>query len=261
MQLIRSNHIKRLLLNCRYVLTLLLSVALLAGCKKNTFTPDTASLLIYNAVPGSAPLLPDFTNGGAQLFKYTKGIVYGTYNNTNNFFSSYTGEQRLRLYPMPDTTSKDQPLFDMSLNLLKGSISTLFLTGTPDAPDTVLIRENLPYLKGEDSAMAFRFIHLSPGSASISVNLQGQAPGELTGSLDYKQVTDFKQYPVSNKSNYVIEFREAISGNLLLSYKFLGEGVNYRYLNRCFTIVFGGLPGGAGNTAIKAFTLPHSFWQ
>lgn len=260
MPLIRFNHIQQTLRTRSLVIVLSLSAILLTNCKKNIFPPTPASLQIINAVPGSAQLLPDFTNGGQQLFRYTKGIDYQFYNYAASQLSAYTGKQRLRVYQMPDTTSKHQPLFDMNLDLPGGSISTLFLTGTTDAPDTVFRREQLPVLNVRDSVMAIRFMHLSQGNVPISVNRLGEAPGELVSSIAYREDGGFRQYDARGSRQYTFEFRDANTGDLLLTYKFPASNYGAKYLNRCFTIAFAGLPGGTGVKAIKATYIPHVFW-
>lgn len=253
--------IHRVLHTVSFVVTLSLSAILLTNCKKKDIFPDApASLHVINAMPGSAQLLPDLTNGGPQLFKYSKGIDYKFYSYSANLLPAYTGKQRLRLYQWPDTTSKDQPLFDLQLDLPSGSITTLFLTGTVAAPDTVFRREQLPVLKVADSAMAIRFMHLSPGSVPISVNRQGQPAGELVSNIAYREDGGFRQYPANGNGNYMFEFRNANTGDILLTFKFPADALSAKYLNRSFTIAFSGLPDGTGITAIKASVTPHVFF-
>ncbi|MBO9635521.1 MAG: DUF4397 domain-containing protein [Chitinophagaceae bacterium] len=246
--------------NNRYAaILLLLSSVLLMNCKKASLQPASASLIIANAISG-VTLLPDLTNGEQPLFKYSKPIQYSLIYPQNNYFSAYSGMQRLKLYRQPDTTSKDKPLFDLALDLPVGSISTLFLAGTKEAPDTVFSREQLPEFVGNDSLVALRFIHLSPGQVPISVNRKGFENGEIINGLDYKQVSGFRTYPIRFDSKYIFEFRNAVTGELICTWDFIGIYERSRFLNRPFTIVFSGLPGGTGVNANKAFFVPHTAW-
>ncbi|RZS65592.1 hypothetical protein EV199_5767 [Pseudobacter ginsenosidimutans] len=236
----------------------LLFFFLLASCKKsNTFPEGSTSLVIVNAIPGSKPLKADFTDGKNPLFIYSRSISYGDVSTNSNFYLGYKGEQHLKLYQYPDTTVKDQPLFDMRFEIPPGSMQTLFLTGTTAAPESVRLNESFPEIPWKDSAMAVRFIHLSPGSEAVTVNLQGSSEKIVSG-LAYRQVTDFRKYVVlATTADYVFEIRDALSGNLITSYTFTKTAGNLRYRRNFYTVVFGGLPGESGQLAHRTFRLSH----
>lgn len=239
----------------------ILLMALLASCNKDVTTAGTASLSIINAIPGSNDLLPNFRQDGAILYRQAAILRYKNFFMTDNRIRYYSGQQRLRIYQMPDTTSKDQPLFDLQLDLPVGSIHTLFLTGSPDAPDTVMIsNEQIPFFPQSDSAMAIRFVNLSKGSAPVSINIKGFADGSEVQSLGYKAITGFIKYPVNLQlQNYVFEFRDAATGTLLGS--FTTQGLQQTSPNpwvfKSFTIAFTGIPGATGATAPDVFLVPH----
>ncbi len=219
---------------------------------------------MVNTVSGSRPTAGNFRSEGPVLYNKGKQLNYkkafGCYI---NLLPSYAGPQRLRLFQYPDTTSKDVPLFDMQLNLPIGSINTLFLTGTVEAPDTLLTRDVIPFFPAADSVMAIRFINLSPGSDPVSVNVKDLANGSEVSSIAYKKITGFKKYPVRPDMNdYVFEFRNAVSGNLIASITtpnlwLSGENAPSRWIYHSFTLVLTGEPGGVGSRAQTGFIVDH----
>ena len=242
----------------------LLKVLLLSwffiSCEKENLPPGTASLTIVNATVGSKPLATNFSIEGPVPYTTGKRLQYNSFSNNANQFNAYAGSQRLRLFQYPDTAAGDQPLFDLKLDLPVGSISTLFLTGTVSAPDTLFTRDAIPFFAGGDSAMAIRFVNLSPGSAPISINIIGLADGSEIASLSFKKSSEFRRYAVRDGINdYVFEFRDAESGNLLASYE--TTGINYKdpnwWIYRSFTLALIGGPGETGANTQKAFLISH----
>ena len=223
-----------------------LPVAALFSCGKSNNSPGTASLTIVNAVAGSTPLYYNF--GGPQVLEWyaNESPIYFGYSME---FSSYSGRQPLALYQ--DTLAQSVPLYTITLNLPIGTIHSLFLTGTTSAPDTMTTVDTLPYHPAPDSSMGIRFVNLSPGSATVSVDIQGEANGSEAASLPYKGITAFNNYPATAAvSAYTFEFRNAASGTLLASYTVTATP----YLN--YTLALEGLPGvGTGATAQAAFLI------
>jgi hypothetical protein len=216
-----------------------------------------------NTVVGSNVLCTRFAGTQPLYYINTNKIVYNIYNARGNQFSYYTGKQGLAVYQYPDTTEKDKPLFDLVLDLPVSSIHTLFLTGTVNAPDTVFATDALPYYAPADSAMGFRFINLSPGSAAITVNIASNANGTETGGLGFKQYTGFQRYPVTlTTADYTFEFRDAASQALIATYT--ASGINNPgsafpnpWLYRNYTLALTGKPGGTGSEAQTAFLITH----
>lgn len=230
------------------------------SCGKENLPPGTASLTIVNATVGSKPLATNFNSEGPVPYTTGKRLPYNSFSNNTNQFNAYAGSQRLRLFQYPDTTAGDQPLFDLKLDLPVGSISTLFLTGTVSTPDTLFTRDAIPFFAGGDSAMAIRFVNLSPGSAPVSVNMIGLTNGSEIASLPFKKYSEFRTYAVRDAiSDYVFEFRDASSGNLLASY--IMTGINYKdpnsWIYRSFTMALIGRPVGSGANTQKAFLISH----
>ena len=223
-----------------------LPVAALFSCGKSNNSPGTASLTIVNAVAGSTPLYYNF--GGPQVLEWyaNESPIYFGYSME---FSSYSGRQPLALYQ--DTLAQSVPLYTITLNLPIGTIHSLFLTGTTSAPDTMTTVDTPPYHPAPDSSMGIRFVNLSPGSAPVSVDIQGEPNGSEAASLPYKSITAFKDYAATSAvSAYTFEFRNAASGTLLASYTVTATP----YLN--YTLALEGLPGvGTGATAQAAFLI------
>lgn len=244
----------------KYIAAFFLPV-IIVSCSKNNDTPQgVAALTIVNAVVGSNKLVTNFSGEYALSNYYinANAIPYNAFYLRDHRFNSYNGMQKLALYQFPDTLSKSQPLFDLTLDLPAGSINTLFLTGMVDAPDTLFTVDHPPYYSVQDSVTGIRFVNLSPGSKPISINLEGQAFGSEAGNLSYKTITGFKTYAAtSDVSSYTFEFRDAETGTLLTKYVAerinadnsidLGQGFNlWRFRNS--TLVFLGLPGGQGDS-------------
>lgn len=229
-----------------------LALLFVAGisCKKDhTEISETSAFTLVNGVGDATNLITDFNGDQPNSVYYAKmnKVDYGY----SKFFNSYSGTQKLALYRIPDTTVKDAPIFNLTLNLPVNNMQTLFLMGTSGDPDQLLITNQLLTHAPADSVMGIRFINISKGSGPLTVNLVGKSPGSEVDNLDYKQVTPFKIYPAHAKvSSYTFEFRDKVSGKLLGTC--LVDGVNIsgqsinanRRRNKNFTLAFLSLSGG-----------------
>lgn len=240
-------------------LLVLLSALVCMCCKKEAPAPGSASLTIVNAMPGSKPLSINFRNEGPVPYLTGRRLEYKLVE----VLKAYSGPQRLRLFQYPDTANKDVPLFDLQLDLPIGSVNTLFLSGTVNAPDTLFTRDAIPFFAATDSAMAIRFVNLSPGSAPISINRKGLANGSEVSSIAYNTITGFNNYAAtSNISKYVFEFRDAVSGDSITSYTIANinepdiAAPNLRRY-RSFTVALIGESGGTGNRVQTGFLVSH----
>lgn len=231
------------------LLIVIFSLAM-GSCKKELTSKGsgTSSLTIVNGVVGS-DLYTNF-NGDKSNGVYFYGI-HSVHYGTADFFNSYSGQQKLGLYQLPDTNANSKPVFNLSLNLPVNTIHTLFLMGTAQDPDQLFTTDTLPYHPPSDSTMSIRIVNISKGNAAVTVNLIGQAIGAEAGDLPYKGVTAFKNYNAGSAvSSYTFEFRDKATGALLGDC--VVDGINYdgsagapnhrRYKN--FTIALLGAPGG-----------------
>lgn len=228
------------------------------SCKKETDPPGVASLTIVNAVTGSTTLVSNFKGEGH--LDYSKAARIGYQRYMKSVLEANAGPHRLRFFPFSDTTDKGT-LFDLQLDLPLSSIHTLFLAGTMDAPESVMIRdEEIPFYPAGDSTMGIRFMNLSKGSAPLNINIAGLADGSEVTGLAYKSITPFKRYPVSQTlQDYFFEFRDAATGTVLAN--FTTPGLNQTAPNnwvfRNFTVVLTGKPGETGPLAPAAFLVEH----
>ena len=222
------------------------------GCKKDIEPEGTASLTIINAVAGSAPLVTNFSNEPLQWYKSARQLTYGTFSANLNMFAPVDGITPVNLYTYPDTAAHQQPLFSLQLNLQRYSIYTLFLVGQPGDTDTLFTTDVPAYHSPTDSTTGIRFVNLSPDSDPMSINIKGQTPGSETGSLSFKSITPFKNYPAGKAINsYIFEFRDAATGTLMSTYtlgNFNSASGSPRFRN--VTIALKGLKGGAGASAL-----------
>lgn len=234
----------------------LLSIALflltISSCKKDTLKlgTGTAALTIVNCVADNSQLLTNFNGAdlsGVKFYGQLNFVDPGAYLFTTN----YSGQQKLGLYRTADTILNSKPLFNLTLNMPLNTMHTLFLMGTPQAPDALFTTNLLPYHLPADSTMGIRFVNISQGDNPVSVNLIGQTNGSAVTNLPYRGITEFKNYTArSTIDSYTFEFRDQVTGELLGSYTF--DGINMigsiingpnKWLNNNFTVTLFGTPG------------------
>lgn len=227
----------------------LLSIVLIS-CKKEREEPVVSSLILVNAVPGSAPLAVNFT--GTQPSNFYSAAARISYGILDQFsrFNMETTEQPLALYQYPDTLSTSKPLFNLNLHLEKGSINSLFLMGTVAQPDYLFLSAVPPYHAVRDSTFGIRFVNLSYQSKPVNVYLIANGERKEIDGLAYKGITPYKNYTAfAADDSYVFEFRDQETQNVIASYvlKDLGQANEkenlWRYRN--FTMALIGLPDTA----------------
>jgi hypothetical protein len=231
----------------------------LTGCIKDVPSKQAVSLTIVNAVVDSKPLCTNFNGTAPVSFIDTWRMNYGEFFLSSNIFSRAAGIITLGLYQFPDTLAKDKPLYNLQLNLPEASISSLYLTGTTSDPDSMLVRDIVPGYASSDTSMGIRFVNLSKGSDPITVNLEGKPNGSEATALAYKGITGFKKYRVrTGGGDYVFEFRDAGTGNLVASFTATGiDDAANRWVYRNFTLAFIGKPGGSGAAAFTILLIQH----
>lgn len=247
------------------------SILCFTACTKNNSIKGTASLAVFNAIVGSNELVANF-NGTEPIKWYQAAhkIIYGVQVNTfdgrmNGKFNAYSGTQHITFFNYPDTTLHSRPVIDLKIDLPAGTINSLFLTGTLTTPDTLFIRDHLPYHPVSDSSMGLRFVNLTQGNLGIAVNLQGKNVGSEAAAIGYKGITAFKNYAVDTRNTeYVFEIRDASNGNLLKTHRIdVGDAMNgvlsinrYRFMN--FTLAVFGVPGSAGPDQLNVEVLNYN---
>ncbi len=153
-------------------------------------------------------------------------------------------------------------MFNQTLDLASNNVYSLFITGKDTTAADYLLVNDQPTAH-RDSTCGIRFINLSTGSNPVSVDIQGQSNGSEVSSLAYKSYTSFRSYATtSGISSYTFEYRDAVSGSLLATYKLTGVN-NYTGTNttvntvrfKNMTIALIGQPGGAGANAQKTILI------
>ncbi|WEK33675.1 MAG: hypothetical protein P0Y53_14375 [Candidatus Pseudobacter hemicellulosilyticus] len=239
----------------KYSIPLFLFI-IIASCKKEQLPPGTATLTVINAVADGVRLVTNFT--GTDSIKYLNARSL-TYSSSSRLIR-YVGQQQVGFYKWPDTTSKDKPLFNLSLDLPVGSISTLVLTGTSTNPDTVFVRDQISYFPATDSSMEFSFANFSPGR-NVRVRIKGSTATEA--QLSYKTITSFKRYAVaSTVADYVFEFVDetdrVVATYTTVGIRNAGAASALRWIQGSFTLALVGLPGATGTYAQKLIMINHA---
>lgn len=243
-----------------------LQAIFLVGCKKGfEVPPATASLRIAHVIPGVPALLTSFQ--GKQSLEYystAARMSYGSSNLKGNYINRPAGECNLAFYRFADTVNPAQPFMQVDLELLPNNYYSLFLTGTAGAPETLFLKEQFDPIT--DSSTGIRFINLSPGSEALTVNLVHQENTPEVADLSYKSASDFIIYPAHSKvNNYTFEIRNKRTGDKLITYttsainanpSSLGSPKN-NWLFKRATLMITGLPGGAGDAAMKVELINH----
>lgn len=231
------------------IISMISIVILSNSCKKDSYVQKnmpTSSLTVVNATVDANPFIVDYY-GSKYVGAYYSSAPQISFGASMEYAIG-SGIIPLVVYQISDTTNA---VYKNNITLGGQGIYSLFLCGNASSPASVLTIDHPPYHNAADSVVGIRFINLSPTSSPVSVDIQGQANGSEIQSLSYKSITAFKDYPATyNISQYVFEFRDAVSGTLLTSFTI--SGINYgddgdnstnQYRWKNITIVLDGLPG------------------
>jgi hypothetical protein len=202
-------------------LLVLLFLASEFSCTKTSIPPGTSALNIVNTMVGSTGLVTNFsgslgskTTDTFRYYAFAPQVYYGSANE----ISSYYGQTPLAISDFSDTT---KVLLNVSLNLPINSIHTLFVTGSISSPDSLFTSDQVPYYPvSGDSVTGVRFVNLSTGSNPVRIDISGSSDTLLSG-LAYKSISPFQPLPanaMSQANGYTLEFRDAISDSLLVTY-------------------------------------------
>ncbi len=228
----------------------------ITACSKDDAVPHTAVITIANAM------------GGAYALQFAEMPTNEplTYNESRRY-SSHNGNFHFKPFVRDEATYEPikPALYELNIPVSLNSIQTLFLAGNLHQPDTFLVKDEPLTFAIEDSSMSFRFVNLSPGSAPVSVNLQGAANGSEVSSLGYKNITAFRKYKAdASVGQYVFEFRDAATGELLTTFPVYSinetgnENAPNLWRRRNFTIVFDGNPGTGQDWPQAAFMVNYN---
>jgi hypothetical protein len=152
---------------------------ILSSCTKLTsgVAYPVASLNVVNVLPNSAPLILVQGSISSAIGEFTK-IDPLSYAATAVLTPMSGSETLYAVQRDADTTTVGGKgpdfMFNGVLNFKAGSLYSLFITGVDTtSPDFLFVQDVLPVIK--DSAVGIRFVNLSTGSNSMSINLEGSS--------------------------------------------------------------------------------------
>lgn len=232
------------------LLNMLFSIAFLS-CKKEEPLSVTSSLIVANAVAGSKQLIVNLNEGANPnyyLYGAASTLKYGILEANDGKLSVENTTQRIRLFQSPDTTTASQPLFDLKLQIARGSVNSLLLTGTVSHPDYLLDTTVPPFHNQPDSTFGVRFTNLSYQSKPVNVYMISNGERKDVEGLAYKGISGYKKYvALAETGTYIFEFRDQETQQVLAVYTLEGAKMAtenlWRYRN--FTLALIGIPGTA----------------
>nr|WP_121270286.1 hypothetical protein [Pedobacter schmidteae] len=223
--------------------TLLLLLAV--SCRKELSVEATASLTIVNAIPGSGNLVANLNTNYTVSGGYASGIYvkYRTYV-PDNHLTIQAKQQPLLIYKTPAVNAQDKPFYQLTLNPTVGEASTLFLFGTLEHPEKLLVTKMPPYHAAADSLFGLRIINLAAAKTPVRIRISGEGTSLSVSNLTYQAVTDYLTVNANIKvGDVLIEIFDQISGVLLKTYTLKDVGTTtqeknlWRYRN--YTLVWG----------------------
>jgi hypothetical protein len=208
-----------------------ISLFFIFACQKSTIIPSSsgvAALTVVNAIPNSVNnVIPVI--GASQAIEWFGSANQIGYENFYEY-SPTAGNDTVYVVQSTDTLNFGPKasglMFYNILSLKKGDIYSLFLCGADTtSPDYLFTTDTLPYYSSADSVMGIRFVNLSTGANSVSINLEGKPNGSVVNNLPYKGITRFGQYANNSTINdYMFVVRDAATGDSLTQYDFFLSG-------------------------------------
>jgi hypothetical protein len=209
-----------------------ISVCIIAmACQKTETIPTVgrpAALTIFNGIPTTNYIIPVLCTSlpvpdyffNAEQIDYGLFIEYSPPGGGDTIYVVHDNDT-VNINPKSSTL-----MYSGIINLKSGSIYSLFLTGADtSSPDYLFTTDTLPFYGSTDSVLGIRFVNLSSGSNPISINLEGSPNGSEVASLNYKGITNFKQYANnSTTQDYLFVVRDAVSGDSLTQFDFSQSG-------------------------------------
>jgi len=202
----------------RLLLVLVASVCAIIACEKTRSIPAAASITIVHAMAGGNPIVPKF--GTDTSGRYYKGPSTGSTMVKINYgavqlYTQLAGAVPLKVVPSTDTMFN---IFNGSVSLSPYGVYSFFLSGDTAHADTLLVKDNIPYLT--DSSVGVRFANLSIGGKSLAISLSSDPAHTPIATLGYRQCTNFMKYAATASvgPNYKFQVRDQATGDSLTSY-------------------------------------------
>lgn len=235
----------------KYLLIAIIVLISVPGCKKNEVENTAlATVSVANAVVGGT-----FVRMNDNLRDSCASMNY------KHFTLRAGNGSSIKVY---SRSTPDAPYFNDQKDLENGGVYSLFLSGTPAAPESVFIKDVIPAY-ATDSIIRIRIVNLSSNSSALKVTLGTTngivKPAEFS-DVAYKTVTAFKDFQFKTiipqgDNRFVIR---NIAGDSLTSYTLPATGTvsvrSSRFRN--VTLVVKGVAGTtSGTSAFAVFPLPH----
>ncbi len=240
---------------------------LLSSCKKTESANSYTSINVVNASIGT---------GAVKVNYFGRSINWKPYTG-NSGIINYASSQILNIfnlnneYPFTIVASDtSKMIFNQKITMNPNAMYSLFTTGQAPNYDAVFLEEKkIPYSL-LDSVVSVRFINLSPNSPAVNITLASTPTINVTTGLIYKQITDFKTFPLLKiipTGSVTFEVRDAISNMVLTNYTIPSTplaGTAYPTVSvplarfKSLTIVIKGLAGmTTGTNAYSMFPVVH----
>ena len=229
--------------NILCVTAVMLGIGLASCSKDSTIQYTSSSFTVVNAIIGSNTIFPNF-QAGAPLIK--DSLAQTVLPDAYTLFKGYVGTYHLSFSQLSDTT---HTVYNGTVAINPGSISTLYLCGTVASPDSLFAIDQVPVLTNNlaDSLTGIRFVNLSTGfNKGVNINLQGNPGTVIVGGLGYKGISDFVKMAAASKSpsSYTFEFRDAETNAVVATSAAVAAYPTQLF--KSVTVVLYGVQGGTG---------------
>ncbi len=167
----------------------------LSSCLKNKgpeyVAPDVAGLSVYNALPATEGV--DFVS--------RQQLVYGplNYSFRLNYYSEYASVPLTLAFYKTGRTSSADTIRTLKATLDKDKYHSVFLIGTPEAPETMLIKDTLT--APANGRANIRFVNLSPDAGILTLRARQTGATQdtiLYEDYDYKKISKFTDLPAKS---------------------------------------------------------------
>lgn len=249
-----------------FFITLITIAVLFSACNKEEALKPYASINVVNAAVGAGSVKVNYFGRDINWLSFigSTGIInYGT-NQVLTVFN-LNNDYPFTIVPVLDTL---KPVFKQKLQMEPTGMYTLFTTGAQDSYDAVLVKENNIAFRFSDSAVAIRFINLSPNSPAVNITLASTPAINETAALKYKQFTEFKKFAdlkIVPAGSLTFQIRDAVSNEILTSYTLPATAIlPYTSVTtslsrfKSITLAIKGLAGTvSGTNAYNVFPIAH----
>lgn len=168
----------------------------LSSCLKNKgseyVAPDVAGLSVYNALPATE---------GVDFVTSTQQLVYRSvdYSLRKNYYSEYASMPLTLAFYKTGRTSIADTIRTLKATLAKDSYHSVFLIGTPAAPETMLVKDTLT--APANGRANIRFVNLSADAGILTLRARPTGATQdttLFTDYAYKKISKFTDLPAKS---------------------------------------------------------------